>query len=462
MSPIVSDEAAGRIHEASLDLLENPGIRLEHDAVRELVLKAGASEGADADVLRLPRKLVSECLELCPREVSLAGRDGAAVALGASSEPVYWTCPGLSILHGGEHRPFTSEDMASCARLVERLQNVGGVFGLALDDVPPAARGVVGLRIMAANCSKHVRPLSFSPEGAELMTRMKPVIGGHPWFSVGFTAHGPLRWTNLALEIFGRTAGHGIPATVNGEPMAGASGPVTLAGSAAVGNAEILAGIVANQLLEPGRPLVYNLGLAHVFDMRTTVAVTGGPENALFAAASAAMGRFYGLASCSWVSTESMCPDEQAALEKMFGFRAHAESGVSLIWGVGQLESEITFSPAQALIDDEMISYAARYARGFEVTADSLAVDVTREAGIAGMFLDAVHTAENFRAELYMPQLLCRERRAQWAASGSKRLDERAEDMADTLMAAPAEKPLDEDRARELEKMTARFIEQVQ
>ena len=90
-----------------------------------------------------------------------------------------------------------------------------------------------------------------------------------PWFSVGFTAHGPLRWTALALEIFRCSAGRGIPTTINGEPMAGVSGPMTLAGSAAVGNAEILAGLVVNQLLEPGRPCIYNLGLAHVMDMKT-------------------------------------------------------------------------------------------------------------------------------------------------------------------------------------------------
>ena len=59
--------------------------------------------------------------------------------------------------------------------------------------------------------------------------------------------------------------------------MAGVSGPVTLAGAGAVGNAEILAGIVINQLLEPGRPCLYNLGLAHVFDMRTAIALTGAP-----------------------------------------------------------------------------------------------------------------------------------------------------------------------------------------
>ena len=58
------------------------------------------------------------------------------------------------------------------------------------------------------------------------------------------------------------------------------SGAVPLAGAAAVGNAEILAGIVVNQILEPGRPCIYNLGLAHVMDMRTALAEGGATREA--------------------------------------------------------------------------------------------------------------------------------------------------------------------------------------
>ncbi len=243
--------------------------------------------------------------------------------------------------------------------------------------------------------------------------------------------------------------------------MAGVSGPVTLAGAAAVGNAEILAGLVVNQLLEPGRPCIYNLGLAHVLDMRTAVAVTGGPENALFAELSAAMGRFYGLPSASWVSTEAMCPDSQAALEKMFGFHTHAAAGVSVIWGVGQLESEMTFSPAQAVIDDEMISYAKRFRRGLEADDDSLAVDVIRSVGIAGSFLDHPHTLDNFKSELYIPFILNRVRRSAWEKAGRLRLDERAEETATRLMSQPVSNGLSELQSLELDRITSAFLRDV-
>jgi trimethylamine--corrinoid protein Co-methyltransferase len=301
----------------------------------------------------------------------------------------------------------TCEDLRAIARLSDRLDAVQGVMGVAMADVPPLHRDFVGLRVIAEGTRKHARVLCFSPRGMEALVRMKPVFPG-PWFSIGFTAHGPLRWTNLALEVFARSAGHGIPVTVNGEPMAGTSAPVTLAGAFAVGNAEILAGIVVNQLLEPGRPVVYNLGLGHVFDMRRATAVTGGPENALFARASAALGRFYGLPSSSWVSTESVFEDEQAALETMFGLITHVQEGVSLVWGLGQLESEMTLSLAQLVIDDEMVAYVRRHRRGFAVDDTSLALDVVREVGIAGSFLETDHTFAHHRREIFSPRLLNR------------------------------------------------------
>lgn len=452
---------AERIHEASLRLLRAPGVRVEHDEVRALLLANGARAGSGpADVI-IPEQMVDDCLAACPSSFALADRRGGHIVLSPECKPVIWSCPGLFLFSGGEHRPFTSADMARTARLMDRLENVDGVFGMALDDVPPAARDVVGLNVIAHNTAKHVRVLCFTPRGADLLVEMKRVAGPGAWFSIGFTAHGPLRWTRLALEIFRRTAGHGIPVSVNGEPMAGVSGPVTLAGAAAVGNAEILAALVINQLLEPGRPCTYNLGLAHTLDMRTAVAVTGGPENVLFAQLSAALGRFYRLPSASWVSTESMCPDSQAALEKMIGFHAHMAAGVSNIWGVGQLESQMTISAAQAVIDDEMIAYVRRYLRGVEVTDETLAVGLSQEVGIAGSFLDHPHTAERYRSELFMPKLLFRQRREDWNVDGRRRLAERAEEVAAELMSAEPDNGLSVQQSAELNRICERFVWEV-
>ncbi len=444
---------AEAIHEASVGLLSDPGVKLEHEEALRLALGAGARPAGDTGVVRLPREMVDEYVALCPSSVTLAARGATTRAVGPDSDPVFWSSPGMYMYRDGVRRPFTSTDMRDMARLLDRLEHVSVVFGMSLDDIPPPARDVVGLSIIARNTGKHARVLCFSPQGADAIVEMRYAVSDLPWLSIGFTAHGPLRWTNLALDIFRRTAGHGIPITVNGEPMAGASAPVTVAGAAAVGNAEILAGLVVNQLMEPGRPCIYNLGLAHTLDMRTAIAVTGGAENALFAQISAMMGRYYGLLSASWASTEAMTPDAQAGLEKAFAYQTHIASGVSAIWGVAQLESELTVSPAQAVIDNEIIGHAMRYRRGYDADDDDLALDVTRAVGIGGSFLDSDHTFARFRQELHEPHALWRDRHAAWVGAGSPTLERRAEDIADEHMRTPAEPHVDASQAAELDRI---------
>jgi len=454
-------DSVTKIHEASLALLENPGVRIEHDQIVDLLRKNGAQVAPNSQVVRFPRELVMECVERAPSEVFFADRRGGTCRLSPEGRSQIWSVPGMNILRHGKHRPFLRSDMADMARLFDHLPEIDGVFGMSMDDVPPRARDVVGLRTMAENTTKHIRVLCFTPDGADVLCEMKDIVDDSPWFSVGFTAHGPLRWTNLALEIFARTAGKSIPVTINGEPMAGVSGPATLAGSATVGNAEILAGLVINQLLEPGRPCVYNLGLAHIFDMRTAIAVTGAPENHLLAAVSAAMGRFYNLPSCSWVSTESMCSDSQAAVEKSMGYFTHLQSGVSLLWGAGQLESELTISPAQAVIDNEIIAYARRFLRGVEVNEETLAMEVIREVGIGGEYLGENHTFSHFRTEFFEPSLLLREKRSAWEERGSQPLHEVAEAKADELIAEPLQETLSDEQRAAMRKIEETHLKKI-
>ena len=135
---------------------------------------------------------------------------------------------------------------------------------------------------------------------------------------------------------------------------------MTLAGSVAQANAETLAGVAIAQVLEPGRPCFYNGGFAHALDMRTTVALCGSPEVFLMGAASAEMARFYGLPCASWVSTEAMVEDAQAASEKAMGLLLHFQRGVNLIWGMGQLESQMSISAEQLVMDDEIVGQVKR------------------------------------------------------------------------------------------------------
>ena len=406
---------------AARALLEDPGVMLEDDEVVARMLAAGARPGGKPQVVRLPASMLDDCLARAPRRFHLADRKGGRREVGPDTPSLFWTGAALFILDGGKNapgapvtRPIRRADLADFARVIDALPNVHGIVGTALDDAPPTDRDYAGLRVMARATGKHLRALSFTPRGGEAMLEMGRVLAGsaglkaNPVFSLGFTAHGPLRWTSLALGVFKSTAGHGVPVTVNGEPMAGASAPVTLAGTAAVGTAEILAGIAVNQVLEPGRPCFFNLGFSHVMDMRTGFAVTGGVENCLLAVTGAELARYFGLPSVSWMCSDSLLADGQNAVEKGFAAITHASARVSVVWGVGQLESEKTLSMVQAVIDDEIAGAAMRYAAGFAVDDSTLAVEEVRKAGIAGSFLGTEHTLEHFRGTVWEPKFFVR------------------------------------------------------
>jgi len=464
---MLSRQQAEQINDVSLNLLEDPGVRVEHDEICGMLLDAGANAGTDAQVIRFPREMVSEHLALAPKTVAFAGLDRTLSRTRAGDPSRFWTGAALSYVDlDGSFREITSDDLAGFARLIDTFDDVHALVGTAMSDVPPAARDFVGLRVMAENTRKHLRALSFTPRGAEAMKEMGRVLCGgelrdRPVFSMGFTAHGPLRWTHLALDIFLRSAGDGIPVMVNGEPSAGASGPVTLAGALAVGNAEVLAGIVINQVIEPGRPVIHNLGFSHFMDMKTTGIVTGGAETCLLAEAGAELARLYGLPSASWMCTDSPLPDEQAAAETTMAALVHTAARVSIIWGVGSIESEKTISPVKAVMDNEVIGMVRRYVRGIEVNPDTLAEDVVREVGIAGGFLATDHTFEHFRTEFYEPGLLCRVNRDKWQAAGSRRLAEVAAEKAREILSAEREPLLDDAVRRELLRIEARYLEAV-
>ncbi|MHA2062569.1 MAG: trimethylamine methyltransferase family protein, partial [Candidatus Sifarchaeia archaeon] len=122
---------------------------------------------------------------------------------------------------------------------------------------------------------------------------------------------------------------------------------------------------------------------------------------------------------------------------------------------------ELAFSPSQAVIDNEIISYVKRYLKGIEVNEDTLAIELTREVGISGSFLDQYHTLENFQDEFFQPDILNREVRENWKKLGSRTLTEVAEEKAAGLMERDINNGLTENQIKELNTLADRFMKRI-
>jgi trimethylamine--corrinoid protein Co-methyltransferase len=455
---ILDQSGCEQIHQAALEILRDVGTRVDDASVVELLQQAGGA-AVQENVVRIPANLIEWALKQAPRMVRIADRRGNLWELSAGGATLVLTGNALYITRGRKREDLKSQDLSELARIVDVCPNIHGMVGTSVADFPSTCRDFVGFRIMAQNTAKHLRPCIYTPRGAELVLEMAQVLadgtslGERPIVSTGFSIISPLHWTALALGVFKATAGHGVPVMINSEPLGGATAPVTLAGCLALGDADVLSGLVINQLLEPGRPCFYNLGFAHVFDMASTIALTGSPENALLQAAGADLARFHGLPSAAWMSTESMSLDAQAAFEKMMMGFAHAAAGVNFIWGAGNLECTLAMSPETLVADDEIAGCFLRFARGIPVDDENLALGAIREVGLAGDFLTAEHTIRNYRQVLSRAQMATRGRRADWESKGAKTFEEKVQDRLHDILTAEPRDYLDHYQEAELKKI---------
>lgn len=213
--------------------------------------------------------------------------------------------------------------------------------------------------------------------------------------------------------------------------------PATLAGELMLGNAEALSGVVICQALEPGRPLIFNMGFAHIMDMSTAVMRTGGAENALLQAAGAQMACFHKLPSASWMNTDSCVMDAGAGYEQAMMGMAHALNSVNVIWGVGNMESTRCMSPEWAVIGNDIAGAILRARKGILVNDDTLAVKLINEMGRNSDYLAHEHTLEHFRKEYYFPHVTNRRSRSAWERAGSPSIVDEAAARVKKLAAEP-------------------------
>jgi len=465
--PFLNEDKLHLIQAASLDILATMGVKIDHPEVFASLCRAGAQGDADGVTVSMPRELVAHSIAQAPRNLRLADRRGGCVEVGADGGTVFWGGNALHVARGRARREISSHDLAAFTRLLDALDHVHGVVGTSISDHPPAARDFTGFRLLAENSTKHLRPVIFSPDGPDAIIEMAEVLSDgeslaeRPLVSFGYSIVSPLHWSRAALELFRRTSGYGLPMMVNSEPLAGGTAPITLAGLLAQANAEALSGIVILQALEPGRPSVFNLGFAHMLDMHSAVATSGGIQDGLIAAAGAEIARYHGLPSASWISSDNPICDAQSVLEKALTGLLHARAGVNIIWGIGQLETELTLSFEQAVIDDEMAAQLLRAQRGIEVTPESIALDVIREAAPKGDFLTHDHTLTHFREEQIHGDLTAPQRRDDWMAAGGLALVERAAKKVEKLLSQPHEPAVTPDQSARLRKIEKKWLARV-
>jgi trimethylamine--corrinoid protein Co-methyltransferase len=463
---VLTERQMEDIHLASLEILSRTGIAVEDENAKALLVKHGAVAGA-GDRVRIPAGLVKQALASAPQRIMLYNRkDEPSVDLGAdrsyfgtgSDTPTYVDPD------DGQVKKTSRETVVTIARLCDALENIDFVMCMGIASERPGTSSFV--HQYAAMQEGSSKPIVFTAQG---LKDIKPIhdialaaAGGdegmlrlHPRCLLYTEPVSPLILTHKAMEMVLFCAEKQVPMTFPTGMMAGATGPVTLAGSIALGNAETLAALTVLQLAAPGSPFVYG-GNVSVMDMRTSLFTYGAPEFHLAFAAFADLGHWYklpiwGLAGASDAKTL----DAQAAAEAAYEILMGRLSGNNLVHDVGYLNTGLTASMEMIVLCNELIAMTKRISRGIEVSDKTLALDVIDQVGPRGNFLETEHTFENFRENIWQPALFERDSYDAWKTAGSKTLFTKLNERVKEILASHQPEPLAKDAARKIAKILA-------
>ena len=126
-----------------------------------------------------------------------------------------------------------------------------------------------------------------------------------------------------------------------------------------------------------------------------------------------------------------------------------ALAGTNLIYGLGMIESGVTFDYAQLVIDDEFARMIKQVIGGIVVDDDHLAVDDIAHVGSFGDFLSLDATMRHMR-EASQPELIDRRVREDWEARGSSDLYQRSLLKARRILETHRPEPLPDDVLRRI------------
>ena len=445
MLEFLSRDQIEQIHSASLTILENVGVFVYEDSFLRFLIDSGMNVDFDKRNVKLPPSLVKECIKKTPKRMILHAQD-PKFDVELDDERIYAHAVGGAVrvvdLDSGEARPSTRKDVVDLTRIIDGLPNIHTCTMIVLPcDVPEQVQDIYCFADQLRNTRKNVDATPMSYEGFPYIVELaETVVGGkqelekRPIITCSFSPTSPLKFSGDVIRIMVQGSKIGLPMAVLPCPMAGATSPVTLAGSLVQQNAEILAGLVLIQLVREGTPFLYS---PRVFPIDMLSGMTSsGIEVGLLSVGCVQLAKYYGIPCDVYgLDTSSKTLDEQAAFEKGLNGILPALAGANMLSGAGCIEGGITVSYEQLIIDDEIFGMIFRAVKGIDVDEERLAVDViAKVVDESSDFLRQRHTLNYYRQEHYLPKLSDRTSRSRWQEMGSKEVVEVAREKARRML----------------------------
>ena len=465
---LLSDSQIEELHLATLQILERTGVAFDCQEAIDLLGDAGA-DVSNPDRVKIPSYLVEQALRTAPKTITLYTREGepAIVLNGMTGSHFggFADCPNFLDPYTRKRRQCYVKDIADTARVVDALPNIEWHYtGGSHSTIPGAIADKVSLLQVILNCSKPVACCITDVSSLREMLKVCSMVAGgekelqaKPFFIGTSEPVSPLTQGKDAIEKSLLCAEKGIPNIVYGMPMAGATTPATFPGCLAIANAEVLSQLVVVQLKRPGAPVIFG-SMPNIMDMRTTIYPYGAPEMSFLIAALTELCHYYklpmfGTAGC----TDAEVVDAQAGAEVTYQVLMSALSGADLVHDVGLVYHATTISPELIVFVNEIIDMVKVSMQGFEITDETLPLDLIERVGPSGTYISEKHTLKHFR-KFWMPTIFDR---SMVKDESTKRCADLLNEKTIEILKTHQPKPLSEDVLKELKKIEAGWLKRV-
>jgi trimethylamine--corrinoid protein Co-methyltransferase len=428
---LLTPEQVARVHEASLETLEQVGLLVRNDRAKTILAQHGCRLDSATEVVKFPAAVVEQYRKTIPPKFTFRGREPRYDRTMPDDSPVVITgssAPNLIDPVTGEERRAFASDIARIARLIHELPGYD-VFSISTlaEDAPDGLYTVTRLYPTVKNCLKPIRSSALHPQDAEAILKLGYIVAGskEAYLERPFITHhycpvvSPLTMDFDSTEMLIYFTEHGLPSYGSVVPNGGMSSPLTMLGTLTQGNAEFLAWSTLMQMVRAGTPLIYS-SLSTIADMRRGSYAPGAIETGMLHMAHSQMARFYQVPSGGYIGlTNSKINDAQSGYETGMSVTAGYLGGGDMLNMGGLVDALMCFDFAKAVIDDEMAMMLKRVRRGFEFSEENLSLEVIAEAGPGGTFLDKPQTYALMKDTLYLSDLSDRDARNRWAKRGA-------------------------------------------
>lgn len=392
---VLSQSEMEAIHSSTLKILETVGFRIPNEECMDLCEKLGAIVDRTAETVRVPREAMEQVLaEVKKAGTPVAPEEKVQRLKGNISTQIF-----INDYKTQTRRYGQMDDVLRGIVVSDSLLNIGASNAIVVPhDVPYNMSDVLSFQAIYTYSTKPGGTYILSPTSGKYIIQMGEVIGRRVGYFLETVS--PLQFRKESLEMALVFAKCGMPVSLGPMVIGGATGPVTLAGTVALQNAEILSSMFMIKALE-GMCAFYG-SYNHTMDLRTTICSFGSPNQALLGMAAGQMARSYGIQAASNSGlTDAIMPDFQAGFEKSANAIFSLLAGTTDIGAQGIVGADQGISLEQLVLDNEWMDAYNYILQGIEVVEDTIAAEVIASVGIGGNYISEEHTVEYMRSNYW-------------------------------------------------------------